>query len=134
MENSLQETAREQLTRHIRDGIHFQCRLVQENPCTEHFTTPHGWILYYPYTDAAVIVVDSIGEWDTFTVWHGTGTKLKKVYSQSYPHSLGLWYPAMTQRVGLKPNEEEYILMGWAALGDPKRLHKEIYDDHLLDH
>jgi carbamoyltransferase len=35
----------------------------------------------------------------------------------------------MTQRVGLKPNEEEYILMGWAALGDPKRLHKEIYDD-----
>ena len=42
---------------------------------------------------------------------------------------MGLWYSAMTQRVGLKPNEEEYILMGWAALGDPDRLYSKIKSD-----
>jgi carbamoyltransferase len=32
----------------------------------------------------------------------------------------------MTQRCGLKPNEEEYILMGMAAYGNPQRLWKEM--------
>ena len=91
----------------------------------------HAAAGYYtsPYTDAAVLVVDSIGEWETLTIWKGEGRKLKRVYSQGYPHSVGLWYSAMTQRIGLKPNEDEYILMGWAALGDPDKYKKRIYDD-----
>jgi carbamoyltransferase len=91
----------------------------------------HAAAGYYtsPYTDAAVLVVDSIGEWETLTIWKGEGRKLKRVYSQGYPHSVGLWYSAMTQRIGLKPNEDEYILMGWAALGDPDKYKKRIYND-----
>ena len=86
---------------------------------------------YYtsPFTDAAVLVVDAIGEWQTTSIWQGKGDKLRLRWSQRYPHSLGLWYSAMTQRVGLKPNEEEYILMGWAALGDPDRLYSKIKSD-----
>ena len=44
---------------------------------------------------------------------------MKKVKSWRYPYSLGLFYSAVTQRVGLKPNEDEYILMGMAAYGEP---------------
>jgi carbamoyltransferase len=33
---------------------------------------------------------------------------------------LGLLYSAFTQRIGMKPNEEEYILMGMSAIGVPK--------------
>jgi len=40
-----------------------------------------------------------------------------------------LWYSAMTQRVGLRPNEDEYILMGMAAYGDDKRLFNDILQD-----
>jgi carbamoyltransferase len=91
----------------------------------------HAAAGYYtsPYRDAAVLVVDSIGEWETLTIWKGEGKHLKRVFSQGYPHSVGLWYSAMTQRIGLKPNEDEYILMGWAALGDPNKYKKRIYDD-----
>jgi len=91
----------------------------------------HAAAGYYtsPYRDAAVLVVDSIGEWETLTIWKGQGRKLKRVFSQGYPNSVGLWYSAMTQRIGLKPNEDEYILMGWAALGDPNKYKKRIYDD-----
>jgi carbamoyltransferase len=35
----------------------------------------------------------------------------------------------MTQRIGLKPNEEEYILMGMAAMGNPNKLTREVLND-----
>jgi len=76
------------------------------------------------FVNAAVIVIDSIGEWETVTIWQGSGGTLSKVYSQGYPHSLGLFYSAMTQRLGLKPQEDEYVLMGMAAYGDANRPHK----------
>jgi len=91
----------------------------------------HAAAGYYtgPFNDATVVCIDSIGEFETLTVWEATSSRgLKKVYSQGYPHSVGLWYSAMTQRVGLKPNEDEYILMGMAAYGDPKRLWKDMYE------
>ena len=44
---------------------------------------------------------------------------LKKISSWKYPHSLGLLYSAITHRIGLKPNEDEYITMGMAAFGEP---------------
>lgn len=79
-----------------------------------------------PYDNATVICIDSIGEFETLTVWQAKENKLRKAYSQGYPHSVGLWYSAMTQRIGLKPNEDEYILMGMAAYGNPNRLYKSI--------
>ena len=78
------------------------------------------------FSDATIVVIDSIGEFETFTIWEGKGDKLKKVYSQGYPNSIGLFYSAMTQRIGLKPNEDEYILMGMAAYGDHKNYYEEI--------
>jgi carbamoyltransferase len=96
-----------------------------------HLSHAAGGYYTSPYDEACVISVDSIGEFETLTIWQATGNKLKKIYSQRYPHSVGLWYSAMTQRCGLKPNEEEYILMGMAALGDSTRLHKDIEKDFV---
>ena len=56
--------------------------------------------------------------------------KLEKRWSQKYPKSLGLFYSAMTQRLDLKPQEDEYILMGMAAYGKPIYKQK-IYDDFI---
>ena len=90
----------------------------------------HAAAGYYtsPFNQATVVCIDSIGEFDTLTVWNGSGNKLKKIYSQGYPNSVGLWYSALTQRVGLKPNEDEYILMGMAAYGNPSRLWNDMYE------
>ena len=98
----------------------------------------HAAAGYYtgPFEEATVLVIDSIGEFETITIWNADKAKgLKQIYSQSYPHSIGLWYSAMTQRVGLKPQEDEYILMGMAAYGDPLRLFNEILQDffHQFD-
>jgi carbamoyltransferase len=91
----------------------------------------HAAAGYYTsgFDDACVIVIDAIGEFETMTIWQGSGNKLKKLASQSYPHSIGLFYSAMTQRCHLKPNEDEYILMGMAAYGNPNRLTHNILSD-----
>jgi carbamoyltransferase len=85
------------------------------------------------FDDAVIIVADGIGEWDTLSLWKGTGNQLKKISSVKYPDSLGLFYSAITQRVGLKPNEEEYILMGMAAYGDPTKLVGRMKHDLIFD-
>jgi carbamoyltransferase len=81
-----------------------------------------------PFDRATVVVIDAIGEWDTITIWAAEyvdgQARYNKLWGQKYPHSLGLFYSAMTQRAGLRPLDEEYILMGMAAYGtaDPDML------------
>ena len=82
----------------------------------------HAAAGYYtaPFDDCNVLVIDAIGEWDTISIWEGKDNKLKKIKSWKYPYSLGLLYSAITHRIGLKPNEDEYITMGMAAFGEPR--------------
>jgi len=81
---------------------------------------------YYtrPFDECATLVIDAIGEWITTSIWNED----KLVFNQNYPNSVGLFYSAFTDRIGLKPNEDEYILMGMAAYGDPDRFYNEISD------
>ena len=43
----------------------------------------HAAAGYYtsPFKEAAILVIDGIGEWDVLTIWHGKGKNLKKIYS-----------------------------------------------------
>jgi len=76
------------------------------------------------FDDATVVVIDAIGEFDTISIWDATYDSngkavYKKLWGKKYPDSIGLFYSAMTKRVGLRPLDEEYILMGMAAYGEP---------------
>ena len=99
---------------------------------TDHHRS-HAAAGYYTsgYQEACVLVVDAIGEFHSLSMWQGQGDRLELLYNLDYRHSVGLWYSAMTQRCGLKPIEEEYILMGMAALGDPNRLTRDMLDDFI---
>ncbi len=97
-----------------------------------HYTHASAGYFTSQFDNACVIVIDAIGEFETLTIWHAEGNKLTRLYGLSYPESLGLFYSAMTQRCGLKANEEEYILMGMSAFGDPKVLYKDINKDFII--
>ena len=77
-----------------------------------------------PFDKATVVVIDAIGEWDTISIWgaHYVNGQAEyhRLWGQRYPHSIGLFYTAITKAVGLKPMEDEYILMGMAAYGSTK--------------
>lgn len=88
----------------------------------------HAAAGYYTskFSDAVIVVLDAIGEWNTSTIWVGEGEQIRRVYKKNYPYSFGLFYSAFTQLVGLKPNEEEYIMMGMAAYGNYKKYYKKV--------
>ena len=98
-----------------------------------HYTHACAGYFTSKFDECCVVVIDAIGEFQTLTIWEAKGNTLKLKYQLRYPHSIGLWYSAMTQRCGLKPNEEEYILMGMSAYGDSDRLVNDIYEDFIGD-
>jgi carbamoyltransferase len=87
-----------------------------------------------PYDRATVVVIDAIGEFDTISIWGAeydqTGhATYQRLWGQQYPHSIGLFYSAVTKRVGLHPLDEEYITMGMAGWGQPnwyQRMHRDL--------
>ena len=89
---------------------------------SHHLSHAAGGFQTSPYDRATVVVIDAIGEWDTISIWgaeyDGQGrARYRRLWGQRYPHSLGLFYSAITKRVGLHPLDEEYITMGMAAYG-----------------
>ena len=89
---------------------------------TQHHLS-HAAYAYYtqPQDDCAIICLDSIGEFETLTIWHGKNNTLKKIHNE-LSHSLGLFYSAMTQRIGLVPQRDEYLVTEYAKKGNAKRL------------
>jgi len=91
-----------------------------------------------PYDRATCVVIDAIGEFDTISIWGAEYDQqylatYKKLWSQSYPRSIGLFYSAITQRLGLHPLDEEYITMGMAAYGQPQYVEecRALLEDNL---
>ena len=81
-----------------------------------------------PFREATILTVDAIGEWDTVSISTAEKIWIERKETIKYPHSIGILYSAFTHRCGLKPAEEEYILMGMAAYGQPKYV-RQIKDE-----
>lgn len=78
------------------------------------------------YADAAVFVVDSLGEVQTTTISHARrtaagGCEYRIVAAIADPASLGYAYGAITEHLGWRRGDEEGTVMALAALGDPAR-------------
>jgi carbamoyltransferase len=103
---------------------------------TSHHAS-HAAAGYYTsdFNDAAVVVLDAIGEFECASIWSGQGDTLKKIWSRSYPNSLGLFYSAFTQLIGLTPIKDEYQLQQFAAKGDLSRYQSRIqsYFDGIVE-
>lgn len=72
-----------------------------------------------PFSEAAVLTLDGVGEWTTNGLWHATGSRIQPLLEIRYPDSLGLLYSAFTAYCGFAVNDGEYKLMGLAPYGEP---------------
>lgn len=77
------------------------------------------------YEEAAILVVDSLGEVQTTTIGHArrgrSGCSYRIVESITDPASLGYAYGAITEHLGWRRGSEEGTVMALAARGDPAR-------------
>lgn len=90
------------------------------------YSTHHESHIYYSlfssyFKNATCLSIDGVGEMDTISIGQLKDNKVEYKSISQYPHSLGLFYSAMTSFLGFKPNEGEYKVMGLASYGDPKK-------------
>jgi carbamoyltransferase len=75
-----------------------------------------------PFEEAVVVSVDGFGDFAS-TAWGvGRGNELSVEGRLHFPHSLGLYYQAMTQYLGFPHYGDEYKVMGLAPYGRPRQL------------
>ena len=113
-------SARRIINNQLNGMVQLPAKITTHN---HHLSHAAGGFQTSPFDRATVVVIDAIGEFDTVTIWAAEYDKNNKahyckLWSQRYPHSIGLFYSAATGRVGLRPLDEEYILMGMAAYGE----------------
>ena len=73
-----------------------------------------------PFTEAAILTVDGVGEWATASFGVGRGNDIELSKELYWPDSLGLLYSAFTYYTGFKVNSGEYKVMGLAPYGEPR--------------
>jgi carbamoyltransferase len=75
-----------------------------------------------PYERAALLSADGLGDFAS-TMWGtGAGNRMAIEGAIAFPHSLGLYYSAVTQYLGFLKFGDEYKVMGLAAYGEPEQL------------
>lgn len=93
----------------------------------------HAASAFYPspYSKAAILTMDGVGEWTTTSYGIGEENNIQILADIKFPHSLGLLYSAITYYTGFRVNSGEYKVMGLAPYGEPK--YKQMIYDHLID-
>ena len=117
--------------------------LAQDFP-EQHFSGQVHWIEHHmahlssafhvsPFEEAAVVSVDGFGDFASTAWGMGRGTHIDILGKVYFPHSLGVFYQAMTQFIGFPNYGDEYKVMGLAPYGKdayPKQMEQLV---RLLD-
>ena len=77
-----------------------------------------------PFDEAAVLTLDGFGDFASALLAHGRGNRLQVLDRVTFPHSLGIYYTAITQWLGFPKYGDEGKVMGLAPYGDPE-VHRE---------
>jgi carbamoyltransferase len=88
------------------------------------YSNHHDSHLYYSFyssnfDNGICLSIDGVGEYETMSMALADKKNISKISMAEYPHSIGLFYSAMTSFLGFRPNEGEYKVMGLAPYGNP---------------
>lgn len=75
-----------------------------------------------PFEDAALLSADGLGDFASSMWGVGRGNHMQIDNAIAFPHSLGLYYSAVTQYLGFLKFGDEYKVMGLAAYGSPENM------------
>ena len=73
-----------------------------------------------PFSEAALLSIDGSGDFSTTMTAIGLDNTIDVLDSVDFPHSVGLFYTALTQYLGFSHYGDEYKVMGLAPYGEPK--------------
>ena len=98
-------------------------RLKTKTHFVEHHLAHIGSSYYVsPFERAAVLSIDGFGDMISAMWGVGEGANVKVLGEVAFPHSLGVYYTAVTQFLGFPKYGDEYKVMGLASYGEPTYL------------
>ena len=97
------------------------------------YSNHHDSHLYYSFyssnfDNGICLSIDGVGEYETMAMALADKKGISKISMAEYPHSVGLFYSAMTSFLGFRPNEGEYKVMGLSPYGNP-----DVYIDKVRE-
>lgn len=111
-------------------------RQIDGTPCPppvfldHHLCHAASSFLVSPFERAAVLVIDGASESHSTLLGLADQHTIRVLKRTPLPHSLGQFYAAMTAYLGFTPDQDEYIVMGLAAYGEPR--YAGVIRSHLL--
>lgn len=113
-------SAREGVVGHIKNAFPDMTSLPQIEHVEHHLAHLSSAFLVSPFDEAVVVSVDGFGDFAS-TAW-GIGRKANIDIEDRvlFPHSLGVFYQAITQYLGFPNYGDEYKIMGLAPYGQPR--------------
>jgi len=76
------------------------------------------------YSETSYLTIDGFGDFLSTTIGFFDGKNFNNLKEVEFPHSLGVFYSAITQYLGFKNYGDEYKVMGLSSYGKPKYLDK----------
>jgi carbamoyltransferase len=89
-----------------------------------HMSHAASAFLVSPFEEATILTLDGVGEWTTTTMGFGRGNDIELTREIRFPHSLGLYYSAITAYLGFEVNDAEWKVMGLAPYGNLTQVDK----------
>ena len=89
--------------------------------------------LVSPFDEAAILTMDGFGDFASILLAHGHGNHFHVLDRVTFPHSLGIYYTAITQWLGFPKYGDEGKVMGLAPYGDPDTYREQMRDLVRLD-
>ena len=94
-----------------------QIHNVEHHTC--HLASAH---LVSPYEESVTLSIDGFGDFSSAAWGVGKGNKISVDHRVFFPHSMGIFYQALTQFLGFPHYGDEYKVMGLAPYGKPAYL------------
>jgi carbamoyltransferase len=101
-------------------GIGRESLPAQVHDVEHHQTHVASAFFVSPFDEAAILTVDAFGDFASAMTAHGRGSSYEVIDRVLFPHSLGIFYIALTQWLGFPHYGDEGKTMGLAPYGDPE--------------
>lgn len=104
----------------IKEMLSFESNKKAQIHFVEHHLTHMASAFFLSeFKEAAILTLDARGELASTAIGYGRNNKIIKLKEVRMPHSLGVFYAAITNYLGFSHGSDEYKVMGLASYGEP---------------
>jgi carbamoyltransferase len=120
LERARNRVARESTAALLRQCFPDMTRMPKIDRVEHHLAHLSSAFHVSPFDEAVVVSIDGFGDFASAAWGVGRGASIEREGQVLFPHSLGIFYQAITQYLGFPHYGDEYKVMGLAPYGEPR--------------